>query len=115
VLLLDEPFSALDDALRADLRAELKRLQRDFGVPIVFVTHDLREAHLLADSVAVIDEGRVLQLAPRDDVFRRPTVRRVRRASSSRPVPWCSVPPRQSSGLALLRRPTAPRTDLTPQ
>ena len=77
VLLLDEPFSALDDALRSDLRAELKRLQRDFGVPIVFVTHDLREAHLLADSVAVIDDGRVLQRAPRDDVFRRPNARRV--------------------------------------
>jgi len=77
LLLLDEPFSALDEALRADLRAELKRLQADFGIPIVFVTHDLREAHLLADSVAVIDEGRVLQLAPRDEVFRRPPERRV--------------------------------------
>ena len=77
VLLLDEPFAALDDALRADLRAELKRLQQDFGVPIVFVTHDLREAHLLADSVAVMDDGRVLQLAPRDEVFQRPTERRV--------------------------------------
>ena len=77
VLLLDEPFSALDDVLRAELRTELKRLQRDFGVPIVFVTHDLREAHLLADSVAVIDAGHVLQLAPRDEVFRRPGTRRV--------------------------------------
>jgi len=77
VLLLDEPFSALDDVLRAELRAELKRLQRDFGIPIVFVTHDLREAHLLADSVAVIDAGRVLQLGPRDDVFTRPSARRV--------------------------------------
>ncbi|MDA0352339.1 MAG: ABC transporter ATP-binding protein [Chloroflexi bacterium] len=77
VLLLDEPFSALDDALRADLRTELKRLQREFAVPVVFVTHDLREAHLLADSVAVIDDGRILQLAPRDEVFRRPGARRV--------------------------------------
>lgn len=77
VLLLDEPFSALDDVLRAELRTELTRLQRDFGVPIVFVTHDLREAHLLADSVAVIDGGRILQLAARDDVFRRPSTRRV--------------------------------------
>ena len=77
VLLLDEPFSALDEALRADLRAELKRLQRDFSIPIVFVTHDLREAHLLADSVAVIDAGRVLQLAARDEVFRHPSTRRV--------------------------------------
>ena len=77
VLLLDEPFSALDEALRADLRAELVRLQREFQIPIVFVTHDLREAHLLADSVAVMDEGRVLQLGSRDDVFRQPSRRRV--------------------------------------
>jgi molybdate transport system ATP-binding protein len=77
VLLLDEPFSALDEALREDLRGELKRLQRDIDLPIVFVTHDLREAHLLADSIAVIDSGTILQLAPRDDVFQRPATRRV--------------------------------------
>ena len=77
VLLLDEPFSSLDEALRADLRAELKRIQNDFQIPIVFVTHDLREAHLLADTVAVIDAGRVLQLARRDEVFQRPATRRV--------------------------------------
>ena len=77
VLLLDEPFSALDEALRADLRRELVRLQREFQIPIVFVTHDLREAHLLADSVAVMDEGRVLQLGSRDDVFGQPSRRRV--------------------------------------
>jgi molybdate transport system ATP-binding protein len=77
VLLLDEPFSALDEALRADLRRELVRLQREFQVPIVFVTHDLREAHQLADSVAVMDEGRVLQLGSRDDVFGQPVRRRV--------------------------------------
>jgi molybdate transport system ATP-binding protein len=77
VLLLDEPFSALDEALRADLRRELVRLQREFQIPIVFVTHDLREAYLLADSVAVMDEGRVLQLGSRDDVFGQPSRRRV--------------------------------------
>ena len=58
VLLLDEPFSALDEALRSDLRSELLRLRREIELPIVFVTHDLREAHLLADRIAVIDEGR---------------------------------------------------------
>ncbi|MDA1062084.1 MAG: ABC transporter ATP-binding protein [Chloroflexi bacterium] len=77
VLLLDEPFSALDEALRADLRSELLRLRREIELPIVFVTHDLREAHLLADRVAVIDEGRVLQFDARDEVFRRPSSRRV--------------------------------------
>jgi molybdate transport system ATP-binding protein len=76
-LLLDEPFSALDEALRADLRAELLRLRRELDIPIVCVTHDLREAHLLADRIAVIEEGRVLQSAPRADVFLRPASRRV--------------------------------------
>ena len=76
-LLLDEPFSALDEALRADLRAELIRLRGDLDVPIVCVTHDLREAHLLADRIAVVEEGRVLQFAPRTDVFQRPASRRV--------------------------------------
>jgi len=77
VLLLDEPFSALDEGLRAELRAELLRLRSELELPIVFVTHDLREAHLLADRVAVLDEGRVLQFDARDEVFRRPRSRRV--------------------------------------
>jgi len=77
LLLLDEPFSALDDALRVTLRKELLRLRRDLGLTIIFVTHDLREAHLLADRLAVFDEGRVLQFGPREEVFRRPVNRRV--------------------------------------
>ena len=77
VLLLDEPFSALDDALRVTLRRELLRLRRELGLTIVFVTHDLREAHLLADRLAVFDAGRILQFGPREDVFKRPANRRV--------------------------------------
>jgi len=76
-LLLDEPFSALDEALRADLRTELLRLRRELRIPVVFVTHDLREAYLLADRIAVMDAGAVLQFARREDVFRRPASRRV--------------------------------------
>ena len=77
LLLLDEPFSALDESLRAALRSELLRLREQLGLAIVFVTHDLREAHLLGDRLAVFDEGRVLQVGARDDVFRRPASRRV--------------------------------------
>jgi len=77
VLLLDEPFSALDDTLRATLRRELLRLRAEFGLTVLFVTHDLREAHLLADKLAVFDEGRLLQFGPRDEIFRRPVSRRV--------------------------------------
>ncbi len=77
VLLLDEPFSALDDSLRSALRRELLRLRSELGLTILFVTHDLREAHLLADKLAVFDEGRLLQFGPRDEIFRRPASRRV--------------------------------------
>jgi molybdate transport system ATP-binding protein len=76
-LLLDEPFSALDEALRGDLRAELLRLRQELEVPVVFVTHDLREAYLLGDRIAVIDHGMVLQFDAREEVFRRPRTRRV--------------------------------------
>jgi molybdate transport system ATP-binding protein len=76
-LLLDEPFSALDEALRSDLRAELIRLRAELELPVVFVTHDLREAHLLGDRIAVLDQGRILQFGAREQVFRAPASRRV--------------------------------------
>ncbi len=79
LLLLDEPFSALDDQLRSSLRRELLRLRSELGLTILFVTHDLREAHLLADRIAVFDGGHVLQFGPREEVFRRPASRRVAR------------------------------------
>jgi molybdate transport system ATP-binding protein len=77
LLLLDEPFSALDDSLRVSMRKELARLRNDLGLTILFVTHDLREAHFLADRIAVFDNGRILQFGPREEVFRRPASRRV--------------------------------------
>lgn len=77
LLLLDEPFSALDDVLRRGMRAELLRLRSELGLSVLFVTHDLREAHLLADRLAVFDAGHVLQFGARDEVFRRPRSRRV--------------------------------------
>ncbi len=77
LLLLDEPFSALDESLRSSLRRELLRLRRELGLTIVFVTHDLREAHLLADQLAVFDDGRLLQIGLREEIFRRPVSRRV--------------------------------------
>lgn len=77
LLLLDEPFSALDESLRRTLRAELLRLRAELGLTVVFVTHDLREAHLLADRLAVFDQGRVLQFDRREEVFQHPASRRV--------------------------------------
>ncbi|RJQ11077.1 MAG: ABC transporter ATP-binding protein [Dehalococcoidia bacterium] len=77
LLLLDEPFSALDDAIRRSLRLELRRLQRELGRGALFVTHDLREAYLLADRFVVLDAGRVLQAGAPDDIFSRPVSGRV--------------------------------------
>jgi ABC-type sulfate/molybdate transport systems ATPase subunit len=77
LLLLDEPFSALDTAIRVNLRRELIRLKRDLDLTIVFVTHDLREAYALADRIAVFDAGAVLQTGSRDEVFNAPVSARV--------------------------------------
>jgi ABC-type Fe3+/spermidine/putrescine transport system ATPase subunit len=77
LLLLDEPFSALDSAIRVGLRRELARMKRELDLTIVFVTHDLREAYNLADRVAVFDRGQVLQVGTRDEVFERPSSARV--------------------------------------
>lgn len=77
LLLLDEPFSALDEGLRQEMRHELLRLRDELALTIVFVTHDLREAHLLADRIAVLDGGIVRQFDVREAVFRRPVNRRV--------------------------------------
>ena len=62
VLLLDEPFSALDRNLRASMQVELKEIQRKLGVTTIFVTHDQSEALSLSDRIAVIAEGRIRQL-----------------------------------------------------
>ena len=72
VLLMDEPLSNLDAALRVRMRGELKRLQRELGITMVFVTHDQEEALILADSIAVMSEGELLQLGSAEEVFRRP-------------------------------------------
>jgi molybdate transport system permease protein len=72
LVLLDEPFSALDAPVREELRRELRRLQRENGLSTVLVTHDPEEAALLADEILVVDEGRLLQAGPRAEVFARP-------------------------------------------
>src|SRR5262249_59614684 len=58
VLLLDEPFSALDKGLRLDMQIEIKRLQRQFGLTAILVTHDQDEAMSVADRIAVMNQGR---------------------------------------------------------
>ncbi|HEV2301819.1 MAG TPA: ATP-binding cassette domain-containing protein [Stellaceae bacterium] len=72
LILLDEPFSALDAPLRADLRRELLSLQSELDATTILVTHDPQEAALLADELLVLADGRVLQSGPTAAVFRRP-------------------------------------------
>ncbi len=72
VLLLDEPFSALDRNLRASMQVELKEIQRKLGVTTIFVTHDQSEALSLSDRIAVIADGRIRQLDTPDEIYRHP-------------------------------------------
>lgn len=72
LLLLDEPFSALDAPVREALRDEFRRLQREEGLSSVLVTHDPVEAAMLAEELLVVAEGRLLQGGRREDVFSRP-------------------------------------------
>jgi iron(III) transport system ATP-binding protein len=72
VLLLDEPFSNLDAELRARVRVEVRALLQETGVTAIFVTHDREEALSLADAVAVVQAGRILQVAAPDALYRLP-------------------------------------------
>ena len=72
VLLLDEPFSALDKNLRASMQVELREIQRKIGVTTIFVTHDQSEALSLSDRLAVMSEGRIRQLGTPKEIYRKP-------------------------------------------
>jgi putative spermidine/putrescine transport system ATP-binding protein len=75
VMLLDEPFSALDRNLRGQMQDEVRRLHRETGTTFVFVTHDQSEALALSSRVAIFEQGRLQQVAPPRDVYERPTNR----------------------------------------
>ncbi len=77
ILLLDEPFSNLDTALRTQIRAEVKAILRATHTTCIFVTHDQEEALSLADEVAVMLEGHILQVAPPQELYHRPNSRAV--------------------------------------
>ena len=70
--LLDEPFSNLDAALRVKMRKELKQLQQELGITMVFVTHDQEEAMLLSDQMAIMEQGRLIQMGSPEEIFRNP-------------------------------------------
>jgi len=75
VLLLDEPLSNLDLKMREKMRVELKQIQEQVGITFVFVTHDQQEALMLSDRVAVMDEGKIIQVGTPREVYERPRSR----------------------------------------
>ena len=91
VYLMDEPLSSLDAKLRAELRLELKRIQRELGTTILYVTHDQIEAMTMADRIGVMSEGALVQLGTPREVYERPNTAyvasaawHIRRSTSSR-------------------------------
>src|SRR5215469_11429785 len=74
-LLLDEPLSNLDAKLRLEMRAEIRRICKEFQLTTVYVTHDQKEALSVSDRMAVLDQGRILQVGTPLEVYRRPSCR----------------------------------------
>jgi sulfate transport system ATP-binding protein len=75
VLLLDEPFGALDAKIREELRRTIRQVQRELGITTVLVTHDQEEAFALADRIGVMNLGRLLEMGRPDDLYARPATR----------------------------------------
>ena len=70
--LLDEPFSALDANLRDQMRVEVKKLQRELGTSMIFVTHDQEEAMTLGDRIVVMNDARIMQIGSPNDIYNQP-------------------------------------------
>ena len=114
VLLMDEPLSALDARLRVDMRTEILRLHRELSATIIYVTHDQVEAMTMSTRVAVMDQGRALQIDPPRTLFRRPaelTVATFIGTPAMNIVPAAVTPTPAGSALELLgqRLAVAPR------
>jgi len=75
ILLLDEPLSNLDAKIRVQVRAEIRKLQKELGITAVYVTHDQEEALTLSDRIAVLNQGMVLQIGPPKALYERPVNR----------------------------------------
>jgi ABC-type Fe3+/spermidine/putrescine transport system ATPase subunit len=75
ILLLDEPLSNLDAKIRVQVRAEIRKLQQELGITTIYVTHDQEEALSLSDRVAVMKDGRVLQVGQPKELYERPRTR----------------------------------------
>ena len=81
ILLMDEPFGAVDEITRAQLQAELQRIYRQTGITVLFVTHDISEALKLGTKVLVMDRGEIQQYAPPQEILSHPATEFVRKLS----------------------------------
>jgi ABC-type Fe3+/spermidine/putrescine transport system ATPase subunit len=72
MLLFDEPLSNLDEQLRVEMRAEIKRIQKETGITSIYVTHDQEEAMTIADKIVVMNKGEIQQIASADDIYYSP-------------------------------------------
>jgi spermidine/putrescine ABC transporter ATP-binding subunit len=73
LLLMDEPLGALDRALREQMKTEIRRLHKDLGVTVVYVTHDQEEALTLSDRIALMNRGKIIQIGSPSDLYERPS------------------------------------------
>lgn len=86
ILLLDEPFSALDSAIRSKLRMELLQILHGLNITTILVTHNLEEAYVLSEKMVVYEAGQVLQVGDRDEVLHRPASRSVARFTGTKNI-----------------------------
>ena len=104
VLLLDEPLSALDESLRAEMRGLVRQLQRRLGITTIFVTHDQREACEMGDHVSILLDGRVAQTAAPRVFYTDPVNEAVARFFG-----WCVIDASTSSGRTMAFHPSLAR------
>ena len=103
LFLLDEPLSNLDAGMRSETRAEIRRLQREFGVTTLYVTHDQVEAMTLGDRVALLREGRIAQEGAPDDLYSRPVSAFVASFIGSPPMNLMKAAASEEGGKLVLR------------
>lgn len=113
VFLLDEPFSALDVVVRRQLRTELIRLHSELGTTMVFVTHDQEEAMTIADRIAVMHNGSVVQVGAPLDIYNSPDDLWVARFIGSHPIN--AIPSYRQGDTVHMFKPDGPVLAVTPQ
>jgi molybdate transport system ATP-binding protein len=104
LLLLDEPLAALDGAVRESLQSDLASLQRELGLSVVYITHNLMDAFALGDRLAVIQAGRLQQVGPIQEVFHRPSNRTVAEITGVRNLLEGRVQAASAEGLVIAWR-----------